>query len=118
MKTTFHRAIDMTMDVVAAVDAVVECGCDKILTSGGEATAIKGAGNIRAMLAAARGRIDVIAAAGISETNVVEVLQVRKSTKHTVSVSMTYPYLSNVVRPVVICATKCMVLSAVSYLAA
>lgn len=76
MKVTFHRAIDMTIDPVKAVYDVIRSDCDKILSSGGAATALEGVDTLRKMSEVAESRIDIIAAAGISETNVVSILQV------------------------------------------
>ena len=45
MEVTFHRAFDMARDPFAALDAVVACGCRRILTSGGCNTAVEGACN-------------------------------------------------------------------------
>ena len=36
METTFHRAVDMTEDYEAAVEAVIASGCNRILTDGAD----------------------------------------------------------------------------------
>lgn len=77
MRVTFHRAIDMARDPVEAVAAVISAGCDKILTSGGAVTAMDGAATIRDMHTAGDGKVDLIAAAGVTEHNAVAMLQVR-----------------------------------------
>ena len=43
METTFHRAVDMTEDYEAAVEAVIAAGCNRILTSGSYDKAIANA---------------------------------------------------------------------------
>lgn len=65
-----HRAVDLVADPVAAVEAVAAIGYDHILTSGGAPTAEQGAGVIAEMVAAARGRLSIIAGSGVSAENV------------------------------------------------
>jgi copper homeostasis protein len=76
MLVTFHRAIDMAVDPVAAVAAVISTGCDKILTSGGAQTVLEGAATVRRMAERAGGKVDIIAAAGVTEDNAAAVLEV------------------------------------------
>ena len=49
---TLHRAIDLTPDPVAAVEVTVGLGIDRILTSGGAATAMEGQAVIQRMVRA------------------------------------------------------------------
>ncbi|MEH3158695.1 MAG: hypothetical protein PGN08_06980 [Sphingomonas taxi] len=67
---TLHRAIDVVEDPVAAVDAAVRLGFDRILTSGGAVSAPAGAAMIAAMVARAAGRCAIMAGAGVSPANV------------------------------------------------
>ena len=69
METTFHRAIDMTEDYEVAVEAVIEAGCDRILTSGGYDKAIDGIDNVRRAVEIARGRIEIMAGSGVVAAN-------------------------------------------------
>lgn len=50
LKVTFHRAVDMAPDVLAAFDQVLGLGVDWVLTSGGENTAVQGASTIAEMI--------------------------------------------------------------------
>lgn len=70
MGVTFHRAVDMTPDILKAVEDIVRCGCCRILTSGGRNTAVEGRENIRKMLERASGRIEIMAGSGIDASNV------------------------------------------------
>lgn len=70
MGVTFHRAVDMTPDILKAVEDIVRCGCCRILTSGGRNTAVEGRENIRKMLERASGRIEIMAGSGINAANV------------------------------------------------
>jgi copper homeostasis protein len=75
MSVTFHRAIDMTRDLVRSLDDVIATGADRVLTSGGERTALLGAPRIRAMVDAARDEIAVMAGGGIRSENVLQIAQ-------------------------------------------
>jgi copper homeostasis protein len=75
MQVTFHRAIDMTRDVVSSLEDVIATGANRILTSGGKATAVKGSESICAMVNAARGRIAIMAGGGIRAENVLQIAQ-------------------------------------------
>ena len=52
MEVTFHRAIDMTRDVERALEDAIESGADRVLTSGGEQTAMLGCRRIRELVRA------------------------------------------------------------------
>jgi copper homeostasis protein len=70
MEVTFHRAIDMTSDVGEALEEVIESGADRVLTSGGEQTAVLGCRRIHDMVRAAQGRIGLMAGGGVRAENV------------------------------------------------
>ena len=74
MKTTCHRAIDMSRDLLESLETLAGLGIDYILTSGGRQTAMAGRRDIARMVAAARSRIVVMAGSGIDERNVRQVM--------------------------------------------
>lgn len=76
MGVTFHRAFDMTNDLEKALEDIIEIGCERILTSGAESTAIKGAEKIGALIKQAKGRISIMPGAGINTTNIKELINV------------------------------------------
>ena len=69
METTFHRAVDMTENYIEAVEAVIEAGCKRILTSGGYDKAIEGKENIARAVEISRGRIEIMAGSGVVASN-------------------------------------------------
>lgn len=69
LEVTFHRAFDMTRDPLAALEAVVGCGCRRILTSGGCNTAVEGIAALRELVARAAGRIEIMAGSGVKASN-------------------------------------------------
>lgn len=67
---TFHRAFDVTQNPSQALEAVIELGCERVLTSGARASALDGAAQIRALLAQAAGRVIVMPGAGLNPRNI------------------------------------------------
>ena len=82
METTFHRAVDMTEDYIAAVEAVIETGCKRILTSGGYDKAIDGIDNIRRAVEISRGRIEIMAGSGVVAANAKELIDLGVDALH------------------------------------
>ncbi len=71
---TCHRAFDLSVDALAAIDALVELGVQRILTSGQAANATAGIATLRACVQHAKGRLIVMAGAGIHDGNVRELV--------------------------------------------
>jgi copper homeostasis protein len=74
-ETVFHRAFDRVGDPMAELEALIELGITRVLTSGGAKTALEGADRIRALIERAAGRIEILPAGGIREHNVEEVIR-------------------------------------------
>ncbi|MFO1046894.1 MAG: copper homeostasis protein CutC [Geminicoccaceae bacterium] len=68
--TTLHRAIDLVPDFAEATEAAVALGVERILTSGGAPTALEGMHNLAVAHAAAKGRLAIMAGAGLNPGNV------------------------------------------------
>ena len=75
LKTTYHRAFDMSADLYRSLEHVVETGADRILTSGGGQTALEGAAALRSLVEVAGGRVVVMACGGIDDQNVQAVVK-------------------------------------------
>lgn len=75
MSVTFHRAIDMCRDISAALKDIVACGADRVLTSGGEASACDGISVLQLLVKEAGERISLIAAGGVRPANVRAIVQ-------------------------------------------
>lgn len=73
MQVTFHRAFDAARDLPAALEDVVSLGCQRVLSSGGQASAEAGAAVLAALVKQAAGRISVMAGAGIRPGNIAAV---------------------------------------------
>ena len=72
---TFHRALDVARDPMAALDAAIALGCERALTSGAHADAVEGAGTIASLVKHAADRIGVMAGAGVTPDNVRDLVQ-------------------------------------------
>jgi copper homeostasis protein len=81
---TFHRAFDLVVDRHSALEALIEAGVSRLLTSGGAATALAGADAIGQLVAQAAGRIVIMAGGGIREETASEI--VRRSGVHEIHV--------------------------------
>ena len=64
MTVTCHRAFDMTRDPEEAIEALVRCGVDRVLTSGQHPTALAGIDVLKRTHDAAAGRIVIMACGG------------------------------------------------------
>jgi copper homeostasis protein len=96
LQVTFHRAFDMTGDLLQSLQDVQATGADRILTSGGRQTAADGAEALKKLVEAANSSIGIMAASGIEEHNVAELLErtgvreVHASLRSPVTSSMRY----------------------------
>jgi len=68
---TFHRAFDeiSETDMLKQLELLIEVGFRAVLTSGGGKNAVEGKEMLRELVAAAKGRIDVIAGGGVRSSN-------------------------------------------------
>ena len=69
LPVTFHRAFDMTRDPLEALEAVIRTGAARILTSGQHQTAEAGLSVLKQVAKAAKGRIEIMAGAGVNAQN-------------------------------------------------
>jgi len=75
MKVTFHRAFDETPDLERALEDVIRCGADCLLTSGGAANVMEGAEQIGRLQDRAVDRLEVMAGGGLKLANLPEVVR-------------------------------------------
>lgn len=75
LPVTFHRAFDQCHDLTIALEAVIQTGAKRILTSGGKGSAMDGLANVAQVLRAAKERIVIMPGGGIRNVNVERVLR-------------------------------------------
>lgn len=74
-QAVFHRAFDLVRDPRRALEQLIEIGFNRVLTSGGRATAREGVEGIRQVRQQARGRLEVLPGGGVNEADVAEVVR-------------------------------------------
>ncbi|HMO61737.1 MAG TPA: copper homeostasis protein CutC [Ferruginibacter sp.] len=72
---TFHRAFDRCNDPLKALEDITLCGCERILTSGQQATAAQGATLIRMLVEKAAHNIIIMPGSGINSSNIAQLAQ-------------------------------------------
>jgi copper homeostasis protein len=75
LPVTFHRAFDMSADLVQSLEDVCAVGAQRLLTSGGEQTCSDGVGMIAQLVNLARNRIKIMAGGGIGLDNAAHIIQ-------------------------------------------
>jgi len=92
MPRTLHRAFDLVPDMAEAIELAIECGFERILTSGRRAAAADGLGDIAEAVRIADGRVSIMPGAGVSPETIdtildrVDVKEVHSSCSSTVAV--------------------------------
>lgn len=73
MGVTFHRAFDRVTDTRAALEDVIACGFERILTSGGCPTVTEGKDNLARLVKQADERIIIMPGSGLRSDNILEI---------------------------------------------
>ncbi len=96
MSVTFHRAFDVCRNPKEALEQLIDLGCDRILTSGQQATAELGIPLLRELQLQAGNRIILLAGCGVNEGNIAKIAaetgihEFHFSARETVQSAMTY----------------------------
>jgi copper homeostasis protein len=72
MGVCFHRAFDWTRNPFEALEDIIGIGCERILTSGQQPTAMLGAPLIKDLVAQADGRIQIMPGSGVRAANIAD----------------------------------------------
>jgi copper homeostasis protein len=96
LSVTFHRAFDVCRDPFAALEQIIEAGCDRILTSGQQPSAEEGIPLIAALVRRAGRRIIIMPGCGVREDNIARIaaatgaVEFHSSARRPVASRMTY----------------------------
>lgn len=81
MGVTFQRAFDRVKDPFAALEDVIDTGCERILTSGLVPSCHDGAKLIGELNAKAAGRISIMPGSGLRSSNLIDVARITGATE-------------------------------------
>lgn len=70
MQVTFHRALDMTADPERALEDVIACGVQRVLTSGGASSAWAGRKRLQTMVRQAADRVTIVVGGAVRPANI------------------------------------------------
>ncbi len=70
MSVTFHRAFDMCKNPLESLEQIIALGCDRLLTSGQQPTAIEGISLLSQLVEKAGDRIIIMPGSGVNEDNI------------------------------------------------
>jgi copper homeostasis protein len=95
LPATVHRAFDEAVDLLQALEDVIQTEAKRILTSGGTKSALEGAAVLAELIEAAGEKIIIVPGAGISAANIVEVAQRTRACEFHSGLSSALPYGSS-----------------------
>lgn len=75
VNVTFHRAFDRCRNPQEALEQIISLGCNRLLTSGQEATAVDGIPLLTQLVKQADGRIIIMPGCGVNAGNAAQILQ-------------------------------------------
>ena len=75
LSITFHRAFDVCVEPLQALEQIIALGCDRLLTSGQKPSAEHGAECIAELVSHAAGRIIIMPGCGVCSANAGEILK-------------------------------------------
>lgn len=70
MGVTFHRAFDRVRNAGEGLEQVIQCGCERILTSGLRPGVTEGSGNLKQLVEMAGERIIIMPGSGLRSENI------------------------------------------------
>lgn len=100
MEITFHRAFDRCVDPFEGLEAIIQTGCKRILTSGQVPHVADALGCIQALVKLANGRIVILPGSGVRAKNIKEIVlatgvqEIHSSARMSIPSKMAYHQVS------------------------
>lgn len=88
---TFHRAFDLVHSHHTALETLIDLGCERVLTSGGCATAFEGIDNLKSLVEQADGRISVMPGCGVNQHNAKSIIEATGASEIHLSAKIAHP---------------------------
>ena len=88
---TCNRVFDGTPDPFKALEELIECGCERVLTSGQKSAAPDAGGLLAKLVQQAAGRISIMPGAGVKRTNLAQLRKECGATEYHASARKTVP---------------------------
>lgn len=88
MGVTFHRAFDRAVDPVQAMEDIIDCGFERILTSGQKPNAMDGIALLAELVKLGEGRISIMPGSGVRSDNIIDIAQKSGATEFHTSARM------------------------------
>jgi copper homeostasis protein len=88
---SFHRAFDRVKDPVQSLEDVIECGCERILTSGLRPGVNEGYDHLRQLVEWADNRIIIMPGSGLRSSNLEEIAKITRAKEFHSSARLTIP---------------------------
>jgi copper homeostasis protein len=106
MGVTCHRVFDATPDPLQALEDIITCGCERVLTSGQRSSAPEGIDLLSKLVNLAAGRIIIMPGAGVRSTNIEMLISNTGATEYHTSARMTAPDPVTFRNPAILDATN------------
>lgn len=91
MGVTCHRVFDATPDPRQALEDIITCGCERVLTSGQQPSAPEGINLLAELVLQADGRITIMPGAGVRSSNIETLVNGTSATEFHTSARMKAP---------------------------
>lgn len=94
MGVTCHKVFDITPDPYMALEQLIDCGCERVLTSGSAPAAVEGISILAKLVTQAEGRISIMPGGAVRAANIAQLMQTNATEFHT-SARITVPSVAS-----------------------